>query len=313
MSKILSKKVIVSVAVLLAVVIVFFIISYIGKNDRNNNETPNTTYANSGTSVSDIDTDSDGLKDWEEALWGTDPQKADSDDDGTIDGEEVLAGRNPIVAAPDDEFTDEFKKIYSQITEEESAPVTHTEKLSQDLIKGYITLKQNNALGSASQENFLSTISSGAIPNETAKEYTKHDIIITYEGDQETLQNYANSMAAIFEQSADLENDAIIVMNALRTQNEDELQKLDVLRTMYEEKVSDLLSIKTPQAVSSIHLAIINDFSKLITANTQMKASFFDPLLGLIGVRTYADTEQLLITHAVELGTYFWENGIQYK
>ncbi len=49
--------------------------------------------------VSQTDGDDDGLPDWEEALWQTDPSKADSDGDGTGDGEEVKAGRNPALAA----------------------------------------------------------------------------------------------------------------------------------------------------------------------------------------------------------------------
>jgi hypothetical protein len=36
----------------------------------------------------DVDTDLDGLKDWEEALWGTDPKNPDTDGDGTADGRE---------------------------------------------------------------------------------------------------------------------------------------------------------------------------------------------------------------------------------
>ncbi len=48
------------------------------------------------------DSDNDGLKDWEEALWKTDPQNPDSDGDGTPDGEEVAEGRNPAVPGPND-------------------------------------------------------------------------------------------------------------------------------------------------------------------------------------------------------------------
>ncbi len=48
----------------------------------------------------DPDTDSDGLADWEEALYGTSPTVADSDGDGRSDGWEVNYGRDPRVADP---------------------------------------------------------------------------------------------------------------------------------------------------------------------------------------------------------------------
>lgn len=43
-----------------------------------------------------IDSDLDGLSDWEEInIYGSDPYDEDTDDDGVDDGEEVLQGRNP--------------------------------------------------------------------------------------------------------------------------------------------------------------------------------------------------------------------------
>lgn len=43
-----------------------------------------------------IDTDKDGVSDYEEAFyWLTDPDSADSDSDGRIDGEEILSGSSP--------------------------------------------------------------------------------------------------------------------------------------------------------------------------------------------------------------------------
>ncbi len=48
------------------------------------------------------DADGDGLADWEEALWKTDPQNPDTDGDGTKDGDEPKENRNPTVKGPDD-------------------------------------------------------------------------------------------------------------------------------------------------------------------------------------------------------------------
>jgi len=48
------------------------------------------------------DSDNDGLKDWEEDIYGTDPLNSDTDNDGFLDGEEVSSGHNPLVKAPGD-------------------------------------------------------------------------------------------------------------------------------------------------------------------------------------------------------------------
>jgi hypothetical protein len=53
-----------------------------------------------------LDSDKDGLKDWEEVLWKTDPNNPDTDGDGVLDGEEVKLGRNPVISGPNDELSD---------------------------------------------------------------------------------------------------------------------------------------------------------------------------------------------------------------
>lgn len=47
------------------------------------------------------DVDHDGLKDAEEAVWGTDPYNPDTDGDGFLDGEEIASGHNPLYADND--------------------------------------------------------------------------------------------------------------------------------------------------------------------------------------------------------------------
>lgn len=51
-----------------------------------------------------VDSDGDGLNDWEEAVFGTDPLNPDTDGDGYSDAVELLAGYNPLgpgLAGPD--------------------------------------------------------------------------------------------------------------------------------------------------------------------------------------------------------------------
>jgi hypothetical protein len=77
-------------------------------------EKSSATATSTQDQTTSLDTDSDGLKDWEEALWGTDPKNPDTDEDGTPDGEEVAVGRNPMKKGPDDQMTNTPTYIYLQ-------------------------------------------------------------------------------------------------------------------------------------------------------------------------------------------------------
>ncbi len=50
------------------------------------------------------DKDYDGLEDWEEEIYKTDPNNPDTDGDGYLDGEEVAAGYDPNIPAPNDKM-----------------------------------------------------------------------------------------------------------------------------------------------------------------------------------------------------------------
>ncbi len=51
------------------------------------------------------DSDNDGLRDWEEELFHTNPNNPDTDGDGYLDGEEIDSGHNPLVKAPGDKIS----------------------------------------------------------------------------------------------------------------------------------------------------------------------------------------------------------------
>lgn len=62
------------------------------------------------------DIDKDGLLDYEEVIYGTDPLNPDTDGDGFLDGEEIASKRNPLIPGPNDELIKNLTQRVSELT-----------------------------------------------------------------------------------------------------------------------------------------------------------------------------------------------------
>jgi hypothetical protein len=79
-------------------------------DEMNKNST--STDQNLSDSSASADTDHDGLRNWEETIWKTDPNNPDTDGDGTPDGEEVNEGRDPAKKGPGDTLSiDDIRQV----------------------------------------------------------------------------------------------------------------------------------------------------------------------------------------------------------
>ena len=91
----------------MASVIGFFIFQskpgQLSLNFKNEEINPNIVLSSSQ------DSDSDGLKNWEEELWNTNPNEPDTDKDGAPDGQEIKENRDPTLPWPNDKITPDQK------------------------------------------------------------------------------------------------------------------------------------------------------------------------------------------------------------
>ncbi|TSC74088.1 MAG: calcium-binding protein [Parcubacteria group bacterium Gr01-1014_44] len=94
------------------------------------------------------DVDHDGLKDAEEAVWGSDPYNPDTDADGFLDGEEILSGYDPLRADND-----------SLAKQKEFLGLNSTQRLAQAITGGILSgdLKTNNPQTFAQSVNSVAT------------------------------------------------------------------------------------------------------------------------------------------------------------
>lgn len=270
--------------------------------------------------LTNTDTDADGLKDWEESLWKTDPQKADTDADGTDDGEEVVATRDPLKANTAPKNQEPNDKIdpaiiaAQQKSETEFKELSDTEKIARTLFSQYIAAKGSGKVSDSDKEIILNTANS-LIEESTIDKYTLSDLKILNSYGTSTIKDYGNKLGQAFftgTSQEKVENELVIIDRAVKNVDESILNGLDPIIEGYSKTVDKILLISVPTDAVSIHLSLLNDLNNLKNSLKKIQLLFTDPARAINGMRSYQNASALLIKDVADIKNYFLENVIYF-
>ena len=254
-----------------------------------------------------LDSDNDGLKDWEEALWKTDPGLADTDKDGTSDGEEIKLVRdplkqniNPVNQTPSDKI-DEQIIIAEKKVQEDFNKLSDTEKVGRLLFSEYLASKKSGAI-SESEIAYIVEDALASIPPPVFKQYTLNNLA-TYEATTTTqIENYGKKLIGIIlghQLPTKIDFDAII--NSINEEDTvdqitEKLKALQPLVDMYQALALNLLTISVPVQIVHSHLALLNAFARLGDNLSQIQQSAGDPIKMLTLIKAYSENLDTLKT-----------------
>jgi len=262
--------------------------------------------------IAEQDTDKDGLKDWEEVLWRTDPQKADTDSDGTPDGKEVELERNPTVKGPNDKIAN---NPFAQNQEGmKGEPLTATDKFARDLFTQYITAKQANGgvpLTSDEQKQIALDMLDKSDAVLAKAEYDRTDLIIAKDSSPETIRAYGNELGRIIKTySISARDEGVILRDSVQTEDPEILKELDPIIKAYQNLLSNFIKTKAPANASLIHLAVVNAFSDILSTTKGMGDLYTDPLVALQAAGHFPDAQINMVTALQKAKAYFKENSV---
>lgn len=209
------------------------------------------------------DDDNDGLKNWEEALWRTDPKNPDSDGDGTPDGKEILAGRDPAKKGPNDRLD---QKIAADLRAN-APPVKDnlTFKLADSLFQSGV-MGEIGPTGQIASRGFLDNLT---LPKElksdasliSAPMITERDLSINPASDLDAIRIYFQAISAIYQKYItphQSPGDLTILSDALQNQRPEGLAGLDVLIDALTRAIAEIRALRTPSAYSSFAVREVN-------------------------------------------------------
>lgn len=249
------------------------------------------------TDQDEVDTDNDGLKDWEEALWSTDPLNKDTDGDGTTDGQEVKEGRDPRKKGPNDKVEAQISANTQEVDPNKN--LTATAALSRDLFSRYLNLKQSTKdLDPKAQQSLISDVLTGANATEPFTAYTSTQLNVI-QGDTESIKAYANALIKITREKSPKRSENELLILSQIVQNGDSTgawaKKLVATANAYKNIAKSYSTMTVPAQFVELHVEYMNILSSIGSDISGMAKFSTDPALTAGSLNRYIqDTDVLL-------------------
>jgi len=221
------------------------------------------------------DTDGDGVLDWEEGLWGTDPTSKDTDGDGEADDKEIAKLKAEAVGS-------------TSVASAESAKLTETEKFSDQLFATVTALNESGGADQAILDKIGESLAEN-IQNSTPKKvYTLSDIKIIDDSSLESIQKYRNTFISIY--AAVKVKKGIMEVLQEYNSNEDDtsiLLQLEPLVNQLNIIINGLKKMSVPRSISFLHLDLMNALQQISENTNDVRLIDKDPIVALTALGQY--------------------------
>ncbi len=247
-----------------------------------------------------IDTDSDGLCDYDETYWNTDFKNPDTDGDGFKDGEEVLTGHDPVKAGPDDLLNDRRNL---------------TQRASALLLGGIATGDLDT--GSPKYQASIDRLVQDIFDQYDKNVATDTDSLVTNQGSLDDLVTYGTTMSRTM-QPMFLEINANFIsflgtasvsladLPSIEKKYPGQFKAFaaaaDAEVTAFSSRISAIKAIKVPVQMESFHRSMLAYLHGMQQRYAAVKNISHDPLMGIISLQvlsTLADTTPVILASSL--------------
>lgn len=238
------------------------------------------------------DTDKDGVLDWEEGLWSTDPTKKDTNDDGVQDNVEI----------------EKLKKQTRQ--NEQGLPLhagenlTETDKFSRELFATVATLNQTGQIDQVTVEKLSSSLADKIQNSAPRKVFTVFDIKTINDDTKQTIQKYSDILSNLYPKTPAKYSVLEVLQKFVLDENEGNAGNLSLLDPIIERAnnlTNGMLKMEVPKSLVLLHLNLINSFERILENLNDIKLYETDTILSLAGISQYEENAIALESAANQL------------
>ncbi|MDP1729469.1 MAG: hypothetical protein Q8L27_04665, partial [archaeon] len=301
-----SKKFTYVVLTFIGTGILVFIISTLlfGKNSFFSKENQNKL-ATQKLTINELlqkDSDGDGVMDWEEGLWGTDPNNTKTFND--MPDAEYVKSKREALKTPGGNGLD-------------NSSLTETDKFAQQFFASIAALKQNGQIDTNTINNISSTLGQNIVDPTIIDKYNNQDAKINGIDSIESQKTYYLTIKNLFttyskkglgnetEITGTLASSGITAEEKTKYTNQ-----LAQIADAYQEYAQKIIETQVPRSLISYHIAIANSANNTGIAVRNMTKVTDDPIVGLSGLSQYQKYSEDLISSVGNLESVLYNNGI---
>lgn len=256
------------------------------------------------------DSDNDGLADWEEELWGTDPNVADTDGDGTPDGEELDAGRDPNVAGPDD--ARKTSDVATRTASSSAASKNSPEEFARTFFRDYLSQRfQGRSLTSAQQEAIIQNFTRKALTmGSSTPKYSTEDFAVYEEPSDAVRAQYYRTLEAKIARFSELETYELILAHKAYNDDAEAKKELKHAAETFRTVSDELANMRVPKDVLERHVELVNSTQSVTQKISGLVAGIEEPLYRVSALNGFIEAEQRMRDAYEAIGSYVTQHGL---
>ncbi len=242
------------------------------------------------------DTDNDGLPDWQEALYGTDPNNPMSFKAGVTDGDAVAQGLiKPKVQSVT--ATTTAAAYQPLVPGAAPTPGSLTDQFSQEFFESFINAGGGQAMSDDAKQALITSLIGDFSTKAKVALDSPYTSVSVHTQAGETVLQYSAAVEAVLRAHdvAQGQGDPVTLMDALLEQNDETARpKIQKLAAAYAAIATALAVTPVPPALADEHLSLLQSFDTLARATTLVANYEKDPVAVLGSLAVYQPASQAI-------------------
>lgn len=242
--------------------------------------------------VTERDTDGDGVRDWEEYLWGFNSEKKDSDGNGIEDAVEL----------------EKKKLVLKDLSEGEKVaePATFTDNFSKEFFVAFAALKESGNLTQTNINNISQKSLEALTQIKIEDKYTTKNLLLS-DSSKEAKDVYRRDLANMGKtiQIKELGKELELLHRAINKPRSDKLiTSLTKTQSVYLDLAEKTIKIKVPSPIQNAHLNLANSYYKIGSSIGGLTNLYDDPALSIVYFSEYQNALETMSESMTTISTY---------